>query len=115
MTVDTMTADKDPFANVAVDHVRFFVGDLVAARERLAAGYGFEVLSASAKTEARSALLGQGSIRLSLVQPLADDHPGAPTWTSTATGRPTSRCGSPTPRPPTTWPSGAALAPSRPP
>src|SRR5690242_5402672 len=68
--------NTSPFSGMVVDHIEFFVGDLEAARTWLVEGYGFVVLSASGTAEARSAVLGQGTIRLVLTQPLVDDHPG---------------------------------------
>ncbi|MER6301915.1 4-hydroxyphenylpyruvate dioxygenase [Kitasatospora sp. NPDC001539] len=78
-----MTAPSSPLSAalpVELDHVEFYVADLTAETARLTAEYGFELLApptelGGAAERCLSALLGQGSIRLLLTQPLAATHP----------------------------------------
>ncbi|MER5640145.1 4-hydroxyphenylpyruvate dioxygenase [Kitasatospora sp. NPDC002227] len=67
-----------PFS-LELDHVEFYVADLAAETERLTAEYGFELLvppteHGPATERGRSALVGQGTVRLLLTQPLDRGH-----------------------------------------
>ncbi|MER8105706.1 4-hydroxyphenylpyruvate dioxygenase [Kitasatospora sp. NPDC094016] len=65
---------------VELDHVEFYLSDLTAETARLTTEYGFELLvppteRGEAAERCLSALVGQGTIRLLLTQPLAGGHP----------------------------------------
>lgn len=62
-----------PFANLSIDHVRFYVEDLTAATGWLVDGYGLGI----DKAGKHSATLRRGDIRLVLEQPADGHHPGA--------------------------------------
>jgi 4-hydroxymandelate synthase len=67
------------FDDLAVDYIEFYVGDIPAATRWLAEGYGLRSRAVSAAiplARARSAGLGQGSIRVILTEPAGPDHRG---------------------------------------
>lgn len=67
------------FGQLSLDHIEFYVSDLAAETRRLVDGFGLAVYAATDPadpSEAQSAGLGRGDIRLVLTQPLVDDHPG---------------------------------------
>jgi 4-hydroxymandelate synthase len=70
-----------PFRDMCVDYVGFYVDDIAAQAAWLAGSYGFTVCAAtdpSADAAAgRSAGLSKNQIKLVLTQPLTSDHPGA--------------------------------------
>jgi 4-hydroxyphenylpyruvate dioxygenase len=69
------------FADLAVDHVEFYVADLAAATRWFVDGYGFAVCAASGRpagrARSRSVALASRDIRLVLTEPLVDHHPAA--------------------------------------
>jgi 4-hydroxymandelate synthase len=83
--------DTDRFADLTVDHVRFYVQDIDRATAELVDGYGFAVTAVAgvragveppggaevdpAATEDHSVALGLGRITLVLTTPQVDDHP----------------------------------------
>ncbi|MFG3050896.1 4-hydroxyphenylpyruvate dioxygenase [Kitasatospora sp. NPDC048239] len=71
--------DRSPVADAVIDHVELQVADLAATTARLTTSYGFEPLTPVARDgrggEHLSVLLGQGRIRLLVVQALDADHP----------------------------------------
>ncbi|MFF2039438.1 4-hydroxyphenylpyruvate dioxygenase [Kitasatospora sp. NPDC058170] len=71
--------DRSPIADAVIDHVELQVADLAATVARLTSSYGFEPLAPVARDgrggEHLSVLLGQGRIRLLVVQALDADHP----------------------------------------
>ncbi|MEU6405193.1 4-hydroxyphenylpyruvate dioxygenase [Streptomyces sp. NPDC046985] len=79
---EAAAGSAETFADMAVDHVAFYVADLAKATEWLTGGYGLTVYARSdggtgGSAGARSAALGSRDIRLLLSQPLAAAHPGA--------------------------------------
>jgi 4-hydroxymandelate synthase len=70
------TQRPQPFDDLQVDHIEFYVTDLSATTSWLVDGYGFSVFAAADEAvDVRSAGLRQGEIELVLTQPTVDDHP----------------------------------------
>lgn len=65
------------FDDLTIDHVEFYVTDLAAHRDWLAASYGFSVYAAGVSDNARSVGLGANGIRLVLTQARSADHPAS--------------------------------------
>jgi len=77
-------SDSSPFDGMAVDHVEFYVDDLVAKTAWLVDGYGLAVYATTdasdrapdgAPAPARSVGIGRERIRLLLTEPVTGDHP----------------------------------------
>ncbi|MEK8107745.1 VOC family protein [Micromonospora sp. M12] len=86
------------FGQLSLDHIEFYVSDLAAETRRLVDGFGLAVYAATDPadpSEAQSAGLGRGDIRLVLTQPLVDDHPGTAYVERHGDGSPTSASASP--------------------
>jgi 4-hydroxymandelate synthase len=70
-----------PFAGLRVDHIHFYVKDIVAATDWLTGGYGFTVYATADKQDGapafRSVGLGKERIRLVLTQADSSGHPAA--------------------------------------
>ncbi|MGB3442128.1 MAG: 4-hydroxyphenylpyruvate dioxygenase [Actinophytocola sp.] len=72
-----MKETRKPLPDTWLDHVRCYVGDLDAAGDRLAGGYGLAVYARSADEHQRSVALGRDAIRVVLTAARTDDHPAA--------------------------------------